>query len=159
MCSKAVRKRLCLWRPNCRIVVSAKMWWNLDELYQSRNGLSAKYCICWLHWPIIVSLNIMQAWDTMVFRLRWVILACMNVSHTNALKGQLASSPGQRPGYSGRMTFALKGQKNHPALLLLPFQGDPLHRRLPRALPWAGCSLPFQGVCVRSIHNLRNLSS
>ena len=77
-------------------------------------------------------------------------------SERHALKGQRAASPEpldlwslarqERPGYSGQQTFALKGQKHHPALPLLPFQGEPPHRRLPRALPWAGRSLPLRGV-------------
>ena len=51
----------------------------------------------------------------------------MNASHTNALKGQRAASPGpldlwslarqERPGYSGQPTFALKGQKHHTPTL------------------------------------------
>jgi hypothetical protein len=64
----------------------------------------------------------------------------------SALKGQIAFSPGQRPGYNDAHNarperakalysgaFALSGRE-----FLLPFE--------PRALPWAICSLPLRGV-------------
>ena len=67
----------------------------------------------------------------------------------NALKGQPAHSPGQRPGLWERGKFALKGQKNGVLVKLLPFQGDSRTSRIPRALPRADISLALQAV----LHN------
>ena len=67
----------------------------------------------------------------------------------NALKGQPAHSPGQRPGLWERGKFALKGQKNGVLVKLLPFQGDSHTSRIPRALPRADISLALQAV----LHN------
>jgi len=41
----------------------------------------------------------------------------------DGLKGQQAHSPGQRPGYVGQATYALKGQKPYIEAMLLPLQG------------------------------------
>ena len=48
--------------------------------------------------------------------------------------------------------LALKGQKPEKQMLL-PFQGDCCALRLPRALPWAMCLMPFQGVFLADTYN------
>jgi hypothetical protein len=64
----------------------------------------------------------------------------------NALKGQPAVSPGHRPGYAGRKTSALQGQKHYyPIAMLLPLQGVFHRHSVPGALPRAVCSLPLAG--------------
>ena len=73
------------------------------------------------------------------------------------LKGQKQVSPRQRLGNSSQPTFAQNGQKNHyvhPTLCLslmggsysfAPFGGVALLHLTPRALPWAGISMPLPG--------------
>ncbi len=68
-----------------------------------------------------------------------------NCTVDNALKGQWAVSPGQRPGYGvTTVDNALKGQKLLYVITLLPFQGGCHAFRIPRALPRAMGSLAFQ---------------
>ena len=43
------------------------------------------------------------------------------------------------------MTIALKGQKPEKQMLL-PFQGEPVHILVPRAMPWAMCLLALQAA-------------
>ena len=68
----------------------------------------------------------------------------------NALKGQPAVSPGHRPGYAGRKTSALQGQKHcYVVMMLLPLQGVFHRHSVPGALPRAVCSLPLAGRQIR----------
>ena len=79
----------------------------------------------------------------------------------NGLKGQQAVSPGQRPGYedrvivaperlrvgelcSGMRAEALDGSDASYSFFC-PYRAGTVHSCLPRALPWADCSLPLSG--------------
>ena len=71
--------------------------------------------------------------------------------HTGALHGlkdQQVRSPGQRPGltYVPHRRPVRAKVINNRLPILLPLQGEGLYTLVPRALPWAGNWLPFQGA-------------
>ena len=71
----------------------------------------------------------------------------MKLMQYNAPKGQQALSPGHRPGYRDAQKHTpCKGKSFDARIMLLPLQGATPGANLPRALPWAECGLPFQGV-------------
>ena len=64
------------------------------------------------------------------------------------LKAQQVRSPGQRPGltYVPHLRPVRAKVINNRLPILLPLQGEGLYTLVPRALPWAGNWLPFQGA-------------
>ena len=64
------------------------------------------------------------------------------------LKAQQVRSPGQRPGltYVPHLRPVRAKVKANHSPILLPLQGEGLYTLIPRALPWAGNWLPFQGA-------------
>ena len=64
------------------------------------------------------------------------------------LKAQQVRSPGQRPGltYVPHLRPVRAKVKANRSPILLPLQGEGLYTLIPRALPWAGNWLPFQGA-------------
>ena len=66
----------------------------------------------------------------------------------HGLKAQQVRSPGQRPGltYVPHRRPVRAKVINNRLPILLPLQGEGLYTLVPRALPWAGNWLPFQGA-------------
>ena len=66
----------------------------------------------------------------------------------HGLKAQQVRSPGQRPGltYVPYLRPVRAKVINNRLPILLPLQGEGLYTLVPRALPWAGDWLPFQGA-------------
>ena len=67
----------------------------------------------------------------------------------DGLKGQQANSPGQRPGYSRHIVFALKGQKLITLVWLLPFQGVAAAHRLTQGVALGYELLAFQAALAK----------
>ena len=75
-------------------------------------------------------------------------LAARVAGALHGLKAQQVRSPGQRPGltYVPHLRPVRAKVINNRLPILLPLQGEGLYTLVPRALPWAGNWLPFQGA-------------
>lgn|GEM_PF-2707642 len=73
----------------------------------------------------------------------WRIANPPQLNPIGSLNGHKALSPEHRSGYARRVTYALKGQKRHFLMRLLPFQGDYCASLYPGHLPELAACCPF----------------